>query len=826
MSQPGIRVDTSSIRRTNPATVSAVWYIAADAFTTTAAERPKHVTVLHVEEDNCPCDLSGQSLRYEADLSYHGSAVLAYHWFPTPLRHKPKIARYAVFLCHIHTAISQDKRHLNTSFSARVAQLSPQGSSIADTMLPQPTFLDDDSIATADDGTDHHHDDSGYMSTLTTPAKPNDRRISSVAPSMIQTAPIPAPPFFEVLFAVPSAHLDTHKPPQLRTVESLCNQRYCLRHKQTCLEHDPTPSPPMCPITIPQLRTQNRRLRRKPRVRESQSFERDVWMQVATVFRHHQPTMPVMSEHDYAAPLSQERRASLFLGIFGSVRPSSFRWDSTPSLTAPLREGFPGLLPDRLPAIDPPPVPAILEAFQSDYHTGVTDQRPARSDSVQEHDPHDNHGRRPQTARRDAESGQVPATSRPPPVRSQSPAWFANSHEHPRAAPNSSARMPPPTYHQHLHATHLRDDQGHLFYVPNTSHLPSLEQTLRRCANRSSLRSQVSQDDGNQTQDRSTTTARRNATSGNAAAQSSLRNIVSREHNGQVRDGSTSHGITSATITSNRNAVTGTGGYSRFTSYSPSAEAYVLPPISRSSSAARLALSRSYQARLSPRSTRSRTHETHRPTITEQQASASSPTSNSLSPLELQELQDQHTPLPTPIAPYAQHPSPDRNTSTASIVTFDNPNSSSPPLTLIQANLVALADLVSLKQYTGKCKIARSWKAKLSEYGKRIRNYTQVLCDAESHERKMLRCKIDVLWTGPLKDCKCIICIKRLGPPRDWKTDAIRAFHEVPRGRWLDTSPLGYHKLNWGVPANQTGMYEPEVSGRGLGAIRLGEDGL
>jgi hypothetical protein len=165
----------------------------------------------------------------------------------------------------------------NLSFSARLAQ-------VAGTILPQPTFLDDDSSASSDDGGSHRHDDSGYISALTTPAKPNMPEASSAAAPTIQIALIPAPPFFYKPPMTLSALLDISESPQSRTAKPLCNQRHCLRHKQTCLEHAPTPSPPLNPSRIPQLKTQDRRLRRRPRVRESQSLKDDVWVQVATEY--------------------------------------------------------------------------------------------------------------------------------------------------------------------------------------------------------------------------------------------------------------------------------------------------------------------------------------------------------------------------------------------------------------------------------------------------------------------------------------------------------------------------------------------------------------
>jgi hypothetical protein len=165
-------------------------------------------------------------------------------------------------------------RDPTASFSARLAR-------VADAALPRPTFLDDDSNDSADDCATHEHDDSGYISALTTPAKPNKPESGSVAAPIIQMALTPAPPIVEQPFAAPSAQLDTPKPQKSRTAESMCEQRHCLRTKRTCLEHAPTPTPPKQTTRVPQLKTQDRRLRRRPRVRGSQSFDEDIWMQIA-----------------------------------------------------------------------------------------------------------------------------------------------------------------------------------------------------------------------------------------------------------------------------------------------------------------------------------------------------------------------------------------------------------------------------------------------------------------------------------------------------------------------------------------------------------------
>lgn len=162
------------------------------------------------------------------------------------------------------------------SFSARLARA-------AGMILPRPSFLDDESIAFSDNDATQEYDDSGYISALTTPAKATKTKSGSTPAPPIQATLIPAPRAFGKVFAAHFAQVDASELQQSRTAESMCEQRHCLKTKRTCLEHAPipTPTPHKLPTQIPQLKAQNRRLRRRPRVRESQSFKEDVWMQIA-----------------------------------------------------------------------------------------------------------------------------------------------------------------------------------------------------------------------------------------------------------------------------------------------------------------------------------------------------------------------------------------------------------------------------------------------------------------------------------------------------------------------------------------------------------------
>lgn len=169
------------------------------------------------------------------------------------------------------------------SFSARVARNLTRGSSEAHTVLFHPTFLDDASSNFSGDDT-YNLDDSGYVSIMTTPVKPNDSRIGSTVAHSTQSANTSAPTVFERPRVVLPAQPNALQPQISRTTQPLCDQRHCLRHKQTCLEHAPTPPPPTSSSWKSQPIVQDRRMRRRPRMRRFHSSKEDVWMQVATEY--------------------------------------------------------------------------------------------------------------------------------------------------------------------------------------------------------------------------------------------------------------------------------------------------------------------------------------------------------------------------------------------------------------------------------------------------------------------------------------------------------------------------------------------------------------
>ena len=508
-----------------------------------------------------------------------------------------------------------------------------------------------------------------------------------------------------------------------------------------------------------------------------------------------------MPERDYAAPLGQERRET----IFRKLRPSSI-WGRKPALTTTLRENFPDLSRSPSPSDEIPPVPTIPDAYQIEHRAaGVNEQHRSRTDSARDLQSDTRAGRyyqqpefrpssrpsSPQRNRRQVKTGQVAATTNLPPVHSSSLDW---PYEGPHAAPSPSARTSPPTYQEHLNSTYRRDRNGRLFQIPNTPHFPTIEQAVRRQLRQPSLRDQASQYNNTQSQGSSSFNASDDTIPRDAAAQSSQRDKVPSGYT----NGSPNHRNTQTTITANCNVDISYGGYSCYPSYSPSAEAHPLPPISRSLPQAPSVSSVNPRTQLSLRSFGSRVQATYHPTIAELQATTSGPADTSLSLSDLREAEDVVTPLPVPTAPYTHHSSTNRIESTTSIAastaTLSNRSSASPPLTFMKANIVGFADKVGLRLDHKKSKTERRlWRAKLVKCGKKIEiKAKQLWRTAQPRDRETLRCNLDVLWTGPLGYCRCDVCLAYVGEP----SARVRKFHAVPKGIWIHTSLEDYHKLN------------------------------
>ena len=174
------------------------------------------------------------------------------------------------------------------TFNKRLARLSTQAPSTDDAVSRQHTFLDDKSSTSShnyEPRRPHGLDDSGYISTFTTPAKADDRENSSAASSSILPDAMPTPPCFNRPLTVPSVQVDTPQTPESPRDVRLCEYRGCLRHKQTCLEHTPTPAPRTQTSRIPAPTAHDKRQGRRARGDESRRHEPDVWIQIASEYQ-------------------------------------------------------------------------------------------------------------------------------------------------------------------------------------------------------------------------------------------------------------------------------------------------------------------------------------------------------------------------------------------------------------------------------------------------------------------------------------------------------------------------------------------------------------
>jgi hypothetical protein len=157
------------------------------------------------------------------------------------------------------------------SSNPRMSQ--PSTSAPAKLAPQQQTFLNDD---TSDSEIDLFHEDSGYSSTLLSPAKKKHHHTSNSTtnqPFLASPAiasPI-APTTLPSISDIGSGAKQTLEP---RVAPLLCDHRYCLRHKQSCLEHPRTP---------PSTR-QSKYRRRKIGNEMSRCADADVWVRVGTEF--------------------------------------------------------------------------------------------------------------------------------------------------------------------------------------------------------------------------------------------------------------------------------------------------------------------------------------------------------------------------------------------------------------------------------------------------------------------------------------------------------------------------------------------------------------
>ena len=136
----------------------------------------------------------------------------------------------------------------------------------------QQTFLNDD---TSDSEIDLFHEDSGYSSALLSPVKKQHRTTNSTTNQPFLTLPRISSPATPTSISLRSSiSSKVQHTPETRSAPALCDHRHCLRHKQSCPEHPPTP---------PSTRQSTYR-RRKICDEVSRRADADLWMKIGTEY--------------------------------------------------------------------------------------------------------------------------------------------------------------------------------------------------------------------------------------------------------------------------------------------------------------------------------------------------------------------------------------------------------------------------------------------------------------------------------------------------------------------------------------------------------------
>src|SRR5690242_3589102 len=166
-----------------------------------------------------------------------------------------------------------------------------------------------------------------------------------------------------------------------------------------------------------------------------------------------------MVDLDYAAPLKQERRRSIWASITRSLHLTT-DWDAAPPLTAGLREHFPDLLRNATPNLNSPFMGNVLQSGNQSLNTA---------------------------------HGETPAQL--PPIRTHSPLFNEDQSEHIRPATSLPLVLAAPQAQQHSRIVYQRNSLGQLVPVSQVTHPSSRVNSIRRRPVQSSLRNQVEPED-------------------------------------------------------------------------------------------------------------------------------------------------------------------------------------------------------------------------------------------------------------------------------------------------------------------------------------------
>lgn len=457
-----------------------------------------------------------------------------------------------------------------------------------------------------------------------------------------------------------------------------------------------------------------------------------------------------MANRDFAAPLKQERRRSIWAKLTQSLHLST-DWDSVHPLMEGLKEDFSESLRNEESVQGSSRALITEDASQPEHHpTALNFSRHPQTDFPRESSSgvcqQDNFGRlgchHQQSIPRTLSGRslqQEPSHQRVhyqstiryreplaqlPPVRTHTPLSSADLYEVPRPAPLPPSLAIGTSARQQRNANGIiyhRNSNGQLVTVSQATHPSSRVNSIRRRPVQSSLRDQINQ---------------------NGGSRLNVPSIQSHVVNGKVTN--TSHPRSC--------------NHSRVYSPLSTAEPNVVPPLrSPSSSAAHYMHSRNQEPHHAPGRAINVPPNFSTPTLADLQADITSASH----PTELEGSLHYDPPsfpdiplLPQP--PFARRPSATRKGSTTSLATFENPDSSSLPLSFIRANMIGIKR--QIQSGLGK---PRSWKAKAVHFGEKIKYKSKWLWDPEDERYDLWNTKLEVWFFGPLPDCKCAICVRK-----------------------------------------------------------------
>lgn len=458
-----------------------------------------------------------------------------------------------------------------------------------------------------------------------------------------------------------------------------------------------------------------------------------------------------MAHRDYAAPLKQERRRSIWASITRGLHLTT-DWESAPPLTAGLREQFPDLLRHGTPHQDTPLEQPVEHALQSNHHVTASSSSP-RSDSAHGVDSevplqnditqtgrlcgHSTHSRLAPLQEVPRQSGERASAityeespAQLPASWSHDSSWNAGLNENlqpkfvsPRTATASQAQQ------QQNHTVYHRNAFDQLISASQTTHPASRVNSMRRKPVQFSLRNLVVQDD--------------------VSESNNLSNLANRADDAIP------------TI-----LLTGKHGYIPVCSPSPSTEPNTpSQPLSHTAYVGRHRNQAQVLFVSNPGA--SRCLSSPSPTLLELQADIGT----TIRATELEGSLKYNPPsfpaiplLPRPR--FARRPSTTHEGSTISQTTFNGPYVPSRPLGLLQANIVGLKQHVK-SGLEGQ----RSWKDKAVHLGRRIKYHSRPVWDVRDDRARRFYARVDVFVLGPLPYCTCAVCVEKRGE------DLITATH-------------------------------------------------